>query len=482
VLMKAVDRLLPADAQGAFYRGLILSLALALGIVYIVSPLTGLSRHFGGTFENGIHDGYWELAGNLARGNGYVFEPGGLPVMHRPPLAPLLFAPLTWLPDALQRPAVILMQSLMVGATCLLLFDLVSMTVGKRAARSAVGILLAYPWLYWHVKNPMNVITQMLCVMLIVNLIMQELLDARKAGDRGSSTICKLRPVLLGLAVAAAMLTHASLLVSAPLMLLGIAAVGAVRRDARLVYGPLIAGAVTVILVAPWTYRNWIVSGRFVPVTSNSGFLYFAGNTHWGLDGQDSRINQMERAFAMAGVSAKASEVIQFWGVMDAKLQAELDKRMVEHALSHPGLLATKVLLNSMEFHMPVVYDALGPSSLGRRPSRLKATENAALSLWHLALWILAWAGLWRERRSENRFALSAILACAVVLALPYLPILAHIDHSQYVMPGVPLLSALAAIWLVRFHESRKDSRRTPIEPRPAVAALGTRNAGFRPA
>ena len=81
-----------------------------MGILFIISPLTGISRGFGVA-----HDGYLQLAQNLAKGNGYVFEPNGPPVFHRPPLYPFLLVPIAYSPDYLQRPILVVFQSLLAG-------------------------------------------------------------------------------------------------------------------------------------------------------------------------------------------------------------------------------------------------------------------------------------------------------------------------------------------------------------------------------
>ena len=267
--------------MGAFLRGSGLSLGIGLAIIFVAGPILGVSAGFGGR----AHDGYLELGTNVAQGRGFVFESGGPPSTHRPPLTPILLAPITRMPLLLQRPTMILMHSLMVGATCFLLFDLARKAFDARIAACSIGLMLAYPWLFWHVKNPMNMITQMTCTMLVVNLIGNELLESYKRGNTALSRHWFLRAGLLGLAAAAAILTHGTMLLSVPVLLVAMAMIGFVYHRRRLAAVAVLAGIVAVLAVSPWSYRNWKVCHRFVPVATGAGLQYFYGNVLWGFDG-----------------------------------------------------------------------------------------------------------------------------------------------------------------------------------------------------
>ncbi len=54
----------------------------------------------------------------------------------------------------------------------------------------------------------------------------------------------------------------------------------------------VLAGLTSVAIVAPWTVRNWIVQGEFIPVRTGYGYNLWLGNhpgatgTNWGVDGR----------------------------------------------------------------------------------------------------------------------------------------------------------------------------------------------------
>ena len=90
-----------------FLAGLCSSLAIS----FVVRPMMQIERPFGGE----PYDGYIELAQNLVAGNGYVSEPGGPKVFHRPPLYPVMLIPGVLLPQSLWRSYVALLNSALVG-------------------------------------------------------------------------------------------------------------------------------------------------------------------------------------------------------------------------------------------------------------------------------------------------------------------------------------------------------------------------------
>jgi len=451
VLNTILARVLPRDARGAFLRGFGLSLGLGLAIIFVVGPMLGVSKGFGGR----VHDGYLELGTNLAAGRGFVFEPGGPPCTHRPPLTPILLAPIARLPFAWQRPALILMHSLMVGATFFLLFDLARRAFDARVAAGSIGLMLGYPWLFWHVKNPMSMITQMTCTMLVVHLIGSELLDSFGNASTRRSRHWPARAGLLGLAGAAAILTHGTMLLSIPVLLLAVAAIGLVHHRRRLAAVAVLAGVVAALAVAPWSYRNWRVCHRFVPVVTGAGLQYFYGNALWGFDGHFTWQDRWERALAMAGVENGPSRVVHFCGWKDPELDREANRRMVEDIASHPARFARKIALNAIELYLPAIRDAIA-----RTGPKGTTARHLALSAWHSFYWALAVWGTWGLRRSRLRPRLWLMLAGIFVLSVFYLPFVTMIGHSGYTLQTLPLLSVLASVgWLCKSADADVPSR-----------------------
>jgi len=454
VVKTILARLLPRDGRSAFLLGFGLSLAISLAIHFVGGPLLGMSQGFGGF----AHDGYLELGASIARGHGFVFEPGGPPCTHRPPLTPVLLAPITRLPLAWQRPALILMHGLMVGLTLCLLFDLARKAFDARIAGVAVGLMIAYPWLFRHVKTPVNLIVQMTCAMLVVYLIGTELLESHARGKSVLSRHWFLRAGLLGLAGAAGILTHGTMLLSVPVLLLGMAAIGLAVHRRQVAAVAVVAGIVAVVAVSPWTYRNWKVCHRFVPVATGAGLQYLCGNVHWGFDDRFTKTDEeWRRALGMAGVYEERSRVVHFWGWKDPDLDRQANRKMVEDVRSDPARFAAKLGLNAVDFYLPSVHDLVARTS-----TKGRVVAHLAISVWHSVYWGLAVFGLWALRRSRLGPRLWLALGAIAALVVFYLPFVAWIPPSGYVLQTLPLLSVLASLGLFRvaaLADTRRRSR-----------------------
>jgi hypothetical protein len=445
---------IPADARGAFLRGFGLSLFFGLFIIFVVGPATGVSSSFGGEG----HDGYWEIAWNVARGNGFVFEPGGPPELHRPPVAPLLLAPLTLLPASSQQAALVLLNSLLIGAICYFLFDLASRISGSQAAGIAVGILLLYPWLYWHAKNPMNIISQTLGVVFLLDLIASGFLRSDRPAISVYPFDCTVgRLVLTGVAAAVLALTHGTALLAIVFLLLLVLIAGIVKGNRHWILAAIIPGVVAMVCIAPWTYRNWKVTHRFVPIVHSAGFAYFLGSAHWGFgsDGKGLSAGDNFKGVFVAAHLPDASSTVRYCGVTDVTVANELGNAMVKDMKSYPGKLFTKTFLNALEFYFPIVYSVskghfLSPKTIA------SAMESLALSIVHFLLWGLAIVGIWTTKDKIVRRSQLLVLLSIGLLCIPYFPVIAFIGHAQYAAPIVPLLAILAASGVLALGGSRQ--------------------------
>ncbi len=452
-LWSIVDRLLPRSAPEAFFQGFAAALVIACAAMTVLPALLQFKTHFGG----GSQDGYWELAENLAHGHGYVFEPGGAPVLHRPFLLPLVYSPLTMLPEGLQRLVLTFLQSLVFGGVCFLLFDLGSRLRATAVARVTVAGLLLYPWFYVQVKNPINVVVQMFWIVLIVYLIAREFLGAFSKQDRSLPGRWSASAALLGLTSAAAVLTHGTMLLSVGLLLAGTTLAGVIGRSRRLALVPVVAACTAAVLVAPWTYRNWTVAHRFIPVATNAGFAYFWGNAHWELGG--GPVEEQNQALRLAGIARPAAEVVHFSGIKERHLDELLDRKMVEDIKARPAAFVRKCFLNASEFYFPIVYDLIKPESeIKPKHARFFRIERLVQSLWHFAMWGLALLGLWRCRTARGSFlAMLLLLGGLLALVLPFFPFLTRCAHCRYAQVALPLLGILTANGLVELlpHFSR---------------------------
>lgn len=450
-MLKLVDWIAPRTAAATLWRSSALAIAFGLLVITVVPPLTGYSKGFGGP----IHDGYLELGGNLIRGHGFVFDEEGSSVVHRPPMYPALLSPLTLLPRPIQRPVLVLVQGLMFGAICAVVFAWARRFFGFVPAQIAVLVVWSDPWMLWVVKNPMSIVLQGLLSTTFLALVgfgVLPLLRERSRFRAGARPAPTWRWLVIGCLGAALALTHAAMLGVTVLVLAACALAAAARRHWRMAASISFSALTLVLLVSPWTYRNLVTFDRLIPVAGNAGFAYFAGNAHWGLgaSGRGEQESLYAAAFRHAGIEVDDPELIRFFGLMDPDIDAEFSRRMIEHVRDEPALVVRKCLLNASEFYFPVVYEFIGPGGVwGRSPGASHRGErlvvdSALISAYHLVLWLVVfWAFARRRSLGDRRARQFVVLLGIGALVAPYLPFLALRQLAQYAFGTIPLIALL---------------------------------------
>jgi len=434
-------RIIPETAKGAFWLSFCVFFIGTMFIILVIIPVKKIPYTFGKT-----HDGYIQLADNLRQGNGYVFEKGGPAVFHRPPFYPLLLVPVTFFPEYLRRPVLVLIQSLMVGCIGGLIFQIAKYLFGRPAAVIAVFIFILNPWVYFNVKNPMTTITQGLLYTLFVALAGREFLIMLGRYDAAvSTTRLWLRRLAIGAAGAALALTHGTMLAVTMVSLLVFFVIAVARRNGRAVITSITAAVAMAILIAPWTYRNWVVFGRFIPIAGGGGMAYFNGSTHWkGVMPQPQREGEsyIDASLRVAGIEGTEETLTHWKGFKDIKLEDKMNAKMTEDLREHPGAFAKKVLLNAVEYYFP----ALTYPFLATDFYRGVRTHKLAITIYHLAFWVLALMGSRPNKKENVSWVEPGLMLAAVALyAIWFFPFATFIGHCLYAFGTIPFLTILAA-------------------------------------
>lgn len=441
--MSFCKRIIPDSAKQTFWLAFTLCLFGCFFILFVVSPLTGLSEHFGKA-----HDGYIQIAENLGQGNGFVFEKGGPLVFHRPPMYPFLLTPITLLPDSMERPALILVQSIMIGFIAAMIFNITLRFFNLRTAQAAVVIFLLNPWVYWNAKNPMTAILQALLYILFMALLGNEFFGIRRCqqSDAGGGRRLWLKRLVIGVVAAALALTHGAML-AVGLMLLFILFLAAILwRNRQVLITSIVALILMALLVAPWTYRNWVVFHRFIPIVGGSGMGYFNGIIHWrntAPEPQREGESHVDACLRLAGIEGTAETHIHWKGLKYIEIEDQVNKKAIEHLRGHPSAFVKKTLLNTVEYYFPALaYPYLAVKYL--------SFEQVALTAFHLLLWILVIVSILRDKAAGISLKSTWLLLAAIGLyAVWYLPFSVFIGHSLYTLGTIPLLSILAARGLI---------------------------------
>ena len=205
---------------------------------------------------------YFELAQNIAVGTGMSFD-GHTPTTFRVPLYPAFLAAVT-LGHKVFLP-VVFAQSLIGTATVVAAALLTAELFGSTAAITCAAFTAVYP--YYVVHDTALQETGLFTFFTLVSVLL--LIRARR-------TMSGILAVLAGLALAADVLTRATIVpfaLLAPLWL-GWAGVGIWRKRVR---AAVLCAAVMVVAVAPWLIRSYALTG-FPTLSTETGSQLWAGN------------------------------------------------------------------------------------------------------------------------------------------------------------------------------------------------------------
>jgi 4-amino-4-deoxy-L-arabinose transferase-like glycosyltransferase len=205
---------------------------------------------------------HMRLVESLLGGHGYSLD--GQPTAITPPLYifALAGAYRLWHDPAAVRAG----QAALGAAGCLVLYAIGLRLFDRATGLVAAAILAVYPAAVY-----------LAGLHLTENLFLFLLLLAILASVRLAERPDAIRAALFGLLIGLAALTRAAFLACVPLLLPWALAVWGCRgRVAYRVCAASVLAAIVVIL--PWTIRNDLALGAIVPVQSNGGLVFWAGN------------------------------------------------------------------------------------------------------------------------------------------------------------------------------------------------------------
>ena len=442
-MIKLLQKLLPQSNNQAFWLSFFLCLFFCGLILFIVAPITGLSKNFGMG-----NDGYIQLARSLAAGNGYVLEKGDTPVFHRPPLYPLFLVPVALFPENLQRYVIVIPQSILVGFIGMMIFKIARLLYNQNIAIMALLLFLINPWVYWNAKNPMTPVLQTFLYLMFSYFAAFELFEIFGLFGLAKKTTIWFRGLIIGIFGAALALTHAAML---PVVLLYIITllIVAIIKDRKKILMAVIAGFVVICLIAPWTYRNYVVFGRFIPVAGNAGLAYFNGNVHWNfIEKEPQRTGETYKnaSLRVLGIEGTPTTITHWEGFKDSNLEEFANKKMVEHIRNHPDLFIKKVMVNAVDYYFPVfVSHFLAVKST--------VAEDWAVTLFHCFLWFPV---IWGVFHCWQKGLL--LLGGIVIYSVWYFPFVTSVSHSLYTMGTMPFLCILSATGIVYFFREEKHA------------------------
>ncbi len=233
----------------------LLGLAFALRVAYLVG-LGQLDEPL--SFDE---QSYHNLAQSLAAGDGYTS--GGKATAFRPPGYPIFVAAL-YLVFGHSFAIVRLVQAALGAVTLVIVY-----LIGARLFNPRVGLIAAlygalYPLL---IVMTGEIYSEVLLTGLLASLLLFMVLDQQKPR--------RIYPWLIGLLLGIVALVRPNML---PLVGLFPLCFFAVHPPRRAVTRALTVVSITLLCVVPWTLRNYLVFREWIPLTTQTGVIFWEGN------------------------------------------------------------------------------------------------------------------------------------------------------------------------------------------------------------
>ncbi len=220
-------------------------------------------------------DVYLAIAQGVADGRGFSSPGTTTPTAFRPPLYPLLLAPVSGVDEALGRAALHGLLGAVMTAAVAWLASLSGVGVRRQFA---AGLLVAVdPLLVYYASLPM---TETLASCLSALLLLSGAAACKASSLRRRTFWSSLSALLFGLCV----LTRPTYWAFAGCVsLFGLWQFLRGTRESEQRYPPravdwLLGGILCMAVVAPWVIRNWQVMGRPILTTTHGGYTILLGN------------------------------------------------------------------------------------------------------------------------------------------------------------------------------------------------------------
>jgi 4-amino-4-deoxy-L-arabinose transferase-like glycosyltransferase len=368
----------------------------------------------------GDAEGYWELAGHLRRGEAFAIYDPPRYVMRMPGFPSFLAAGM-WLFGERVLWMRFLLAIVGTGA-CWLVYQLSRELVDHETGLVACSLAAVSPAFAGF--SVLLLSETMFALALLASLI--AFAKLARADDTRPGAIPERRAaglsVLAGLLSGAATLVRPTWLLAAPTFAI-LHLWPAQNRRRRLIHSALVIAG-SALALAPWTIRNALVTGHFVPTT-----LWMGASLYDGLSPQATGISNME--FIEADGLYRRPDILEY----DADRYYR--QKAIAFARENPGSALALAMTKLWRFCNPFPNaEQFGQWSIW-----------LGVGLFELPVLLLAVIGFWRARHSPVCWALAAgpVLYFALVHAV-------FIGSLRYRLPAeyaLMVLSAVGGRWLL---------------------------------
>ena len=361
-------------------------------------------------------DGYGALGWGLWKLHTFSYFPSSLPSANRGPLYPFIVAGLLYISRGWWPYSVQLFQCACFGLTCLLVFE-----IGRRLWNRKIGAIAGlscafHPFLIWYTSRIwIESVTILLFTAIVATLLyFQEKPTVPRAA-------------LLGLIIGAACLSKATFL---PFIVAVPALLWIVKPKVARPKAILCTAIVPLLVILPWSFRNWTLTGAFVPVHGHMGFNVFIGDSlaeHFSESPFGfTPLWDIATSEAAALVGPELSRNFDGWQA-EMAVNSILYQDSLQNYVSNPLFLVRKILLNAVTFWT-------------WSETELKTLVVSALQVPLASVFACSLVPM--VRKGQFRTLLGLPVALVLLFYISHLPVLAIAMYSAVLVPVMLAYSA----------------------------------------
>jgi 4-amino-4-deoxy-L-arabinose transferase-like glycosyltransferase len=267
--------------------------------------------------------------------------------------------------------------------------------------------------------------------LLLIGLICYDSIE--KAAFQNKTKVSILTGLIFGLAS----LVKSQFVLFPPLLML-LRIVGGSGQRMRIIKIFLIIGCTMVLVILPWTVRNFIVHNEFIPITTNGGEVFWQGNNPDATGGDISHLPQFENHY-----------IVKMDPVESNKIGYKLGFEWIQ---SNP-IDCIKLYMKKLALYWTYIrdyqYDDIWGPYLGVQ------TSNIAPTAYNASIIILAFLGFAAAIRKRNMHYLILIIA---YFSLIHMVFLSGVRYRIAILPVLIIFAAGGVSFIQSIIRSRSKS------------------------
>ncbi len=326
-----------------------------------------------------------------------------------------------------------------IGALCAVLTFRIAARVFDKQTGVVAGLLLAvYPTHAFMstLIHPLLLIATILMGVVLLSIKLSESLNLRTG-------------IFLGLVMGLGMLTDPALLCFVPFAV-AVPFLMNLKQWKRALCVCAAAACLMVAVIAPWTYRNYLVFDRFVPVKSQLGYIIWVGN-HDGATGTQTLIDEDGKVKHVNDhIPDEEREILS--GMIEPDAYNYLGKKALDYMVANPGETIQRTVKKALYFWWFPSWLSCPVCASG---GLLTQFHHAEKTIW-LPVLGMGIAGVVMARKKWRRvfFLLLPMASYTALYAISNVG-----SNSRYRIPVEPLVVIFAALAVVWFSTRRSNSR-----------------------